>query len=273
MCLQVPENLAMRKIPFAALLIALAVTTFAHADDWSKTYTVAHAPQLRVDTSDASIRLDTWDQNKIEARVTTQRWKIGEGGIKIIERQASDTVEIEVRLPRRNFVFDIGERRVQIDIHMPRVGKVALRTGDGRISVNHLKGEMDFYSGDGRLEIEDVDGTLRAHTGDGSIRVSGRFDDLAVTSGDGRVSLQVRPGSRVQRSWEVRTSDGSVDLAIPADLAADLDLHTGDGHIALNVPVTVEGRLDRQDIRGKLNGGGNRLVVRTGDGSITVDKT
>jgi DUF4097 and DUF4098 domain-containing protein YvlB len=262
----------MRHLAVAVFAVALLLTA-AQADDWSKTYNVEHAPQLRVDTSDADIRLDTWDQNKIEAHVVTERWKIGEDGIKILERQTGDAVEIEVRFPHRNYVFDVGQRRVLIEIHMPRVGKVALRTGDGRISVNHLKGEMDFYSGDGRLEVDDVDGNLRAHTGDGSIRVGGRFDSVDVTSGDGRVSLMVRPGSRVASAWDVRTSDGSVSLEIPSDLAADLDLHTGDGHITMNLPLTVEGKFNNQDVHGKLNGGGNRLVVHTGDGSITVDKT
>ncbi|MFY9560486.1 MAG: DUF4097 family beta strand repeat-containing protein, partial [Terriglobales bacterium] len=188
--------------PFTIALFAVVLLlTAAHADNWSKTYTVEHAPQLRVDTSDAAIRLDTWDQNKIEVNVTTERWKIGQDGIKILERQTGDAVEIEVRFPHRNFVFDVGQRRVQIDIHMPRQGKIALRTGDGRISVSHLKGEMDLYTGDGRVEVDDVDGDLRARTGDGSIRVAGRFDAVDVTSGDGRVSLMVRPGSRVARSW------------------------------------------------------------------------
>jgi DUF4097 and DUF4098 domain-containing protein YvlB len=263
----------MRHLTLTAFAVALMLTA-ARADDWSKTYTVERTPQLRVDTSDADIRLDTWDQNKIEAHVTTERWKIGgEGGIKIVERQSGDAVEIEVRFPHRSFVFDTGSRRVLIELHMPRTGKINLRTGDGRISVNHLKGDLDLYSGDGRLEVDDVDGNLRARTGDGSIRVAGRFDSLDVTSGDGRVSLMARPGSRVARSWDVRTSDGSVNLEIPADLAADLDLHTGDGHISLNLPLTVEGKFSNQDVHGKLNGGGNRLVVHTGDGSITVDKS
>lgn len=262
----------MRTITLALFSVALLLTV-AQADDWSKTYDVNPAPQLRVDTSDADIRLDTWDQNKIEAHVTTERYKIGEGGIKVIERQTGNAVDIEVRIPTRHFSVEWGQHRVSIEIHMPREGKVNLRTGDGRISVSHLKGEMDFYSGDGRLEAEDVDGNLRARTGDGSMRIAGRFDSVDVSSGDGRVSVTARPGSRVQRPWEVRTSDGSVDLEIPGDLAADLDLHTGDGHISLNLPVTVEGKLDHQDIHGKLNGGGNRLVVHTGDGSITVDKS
>ena len=262
----------MRRFHLCLLTVALLFTA-AHADDWSKTYDVSPSPQLRVDTSDAEIRLDTWDQNKIEARVTTTRDKIGEGGVKVIERQVGNAVEIEVRMPNRHITVDWGQHRVSVEIHMPREGKVNLRTGDGRIYVSRLKGEMDFYSGDGRVEAEDVDGNVRARTGDGSMSITGRFDTLDVSSGDGRVSVTARPGSRVQQSWEVRTSDGSVDLAVPSDLAADLDLHTGDGHISLNLPVTVEGKLDRQDIHGKLNGGGNRLVVHTGDGSITVDKS
>ena len=262
----------MRQFAIALFAVALLLTA-AHADDWSKTYAVEHAPQLRVDTSDADIRLDTWDQNKIEAHVVAERWTIGENGIKILERQSGDAVEIEVRFPHQGFVFSTSRRHVLIEIHMPREGKVSLRTGDGRISVNHLKGEMDFYSGDGRLDLDDVEGSLRAHTGDGSIRAAGRFDSVDITSGDGHVSLLVRGGSRLARSWDVRTSDGSVSLEIPSDLAADLDLHTGDGRITMNLPLTVEGKVDGQDVRGKLNGGGNRLAVRTGDGSITVDKS
>jgi DUF4097 and DUF4098 domain-containing protein YvlB len=262
----------MRRIAIALFAVAVFLTT-AHADNWSKTYTVGSAAQLRVDTSDADIRLDTWDQNKIEAHVTTEHWKISEDGIKLIERQTGDAVEIEVRFPHHNFVFDVGRGRVLVEIHMPREGKVALRTGDGHISVNHLKGDMDFYSGDGRLDIDDVEGNVRARTGDGSIRLAGRLDSVNLTSGDGRVSLTVRPGSHVAHSWDVRTSDGSVNLEIPADLAADVELHTGDGRIALNLPLTVEGKFSNQDVHGKLNGGGNRLVAHTGDGSITVDKS
>jgi DUF4097 and DUF4098 domain-containing protein YvlB len=259
---------------FAIVLFAFALSlTVARADNWSKTYTIEHTPRLRVDTSDADIRIDTWDQNKIEAHVTTEGWKIGEDGVKIIERQGGDSVEIEVRLPRRSFVLNTGRRRVTIEIQMPREAKVALRTGDGNISVNHLRGDMDFYSGDGRLEIEDVEGSIRAHTGDGSIRVAGRLNGVDLTTGDGRVSLKAQAGSRVTQAWDVRTSDGSVNLEIPADLAADVDLHTGDGRITVNLPLSVEGKFGNQDVHGKLNGGGNRLNVHTGDGSITVDKS
>ena len=62
-------------------------------------------------------------------------------------------------------------------------------------------------------------------------------------------------------------------MQLPEALAADVELHTGDGHINLDMPLNVEGHLGRSDIRGKLNGGGNLLTIHTGDGSIHLEKS
>lgn len=72
----------MQRFALVIFGICLAFAPFAGADEWSKTYTLTGKPDLRVETSDANIRVDTWDQNTIEARVTTSRYKIGENGIK-----------------------------------------------------------------------------------------------------------------------------------------------------------------------------------------------
>ncbi len=72
--------------------------------------------------------------------------------------------------------------------------------------------------------------------------------------------------------WRLETGDGSVSLEVPGDLAADVDLHTSDGHIDLDMPVTTEGKIRQNEVRGKLNGGGSLLTIRTGDGSIHLRK-
>lgn len=244
----------------------------AMAEEWSKTFTLTGKPDLRVETSDADIRVDTWDQNTIGAKVTTERWKIGDDGIKIIDRQNGNSVELEVRFPHRNFVFDIGRRSVIIDIHMPREGQVRLHTNDGHIELRNLKGDLDLSSGDGHLDIDGVDGSLRARTGDGSIRANGRFDHLTLDTSDGRIETTVLPGSTLGSAWDVHTGDGSVTLRLPDNLAADVDLRTGDGRIHLDMPITVQGGISDHNVRGKLNGGGNLLAVRTGDGSIRLEK-
>jgi DUF4097 and DUF4098 domain-containing protein YvlB len=265
-------KLALKGLSLLILAVSVVAVLPAYADEWSKTYNLSGKPDLRVETSDANIRVSTWDQNNIEARVTTTRYKIGEGGIRIEEHQTGDSVEIEVRYPHHNFRVEWGSHRVEIEIHMPREGKVNLRTGDGKIEIGGLKGEMDLHSGDGSETLDGVDGKLRASTGDGHITANGRFDELELKTGDGRVEVRAAAGSSLASGWRLETGDGSVTLEVPGDLAADVDLHTSDGHIDLDVPVTTEGKIRENEVHGKLNGGGSPLTIRTGDGSIHLRK-
>src|ERR1700691_2595763 len=89
------------------IVAVLAFTTFTHADDWSKTYDLTGKPELRVETHDANVRVEVWDQNKIEARVTTRGWHIGSKGLEIVEHQQGNAVAIELREPHRSH-FSIG---------------------------------------------------------------------------------------------------------------------------------------------------------------------
>ena len=262
----------MNRIGLAILALGLTVTLPAWADEWSKTYNLMGKPDLRIETSDADIRVTTGDQNTIQAKVITTRYKIGEGGIRIAEHQDGDHVDIDVRYPHHNFNIEWGQHHVEIIIQMPREGKVNLRTGDGKIEVNGLKGEMDLHSGDGSETLEAVDGKLHATTGDGHIRANGRFDELDLKTGDGHVEVRAASGSSLATNWRLETGDGNVTLEVPGDMAADVDLHTSDGHIDLDMPVTTSGKMRENEIRGKLNGGGSLLSIRTGDGSIYLRK-
>lgn len=262
----------MKRIVLAVVILSLATAMPALADEWSKTYNLSGKPELRIETSDANIRVNTWDQNSIEAKVITTRYKIGEGGIRVEEHQSGDLVELEVRYPHHAFNVEWGPHKVDILIQMPREGKVNFRTGDGKIDIDGLKGDMDLHSGDGSERLDNVDGKLRASTSDGHIRASGRFDELDLKTGDGHVDVRANSGSTMASSWRLETGDGNVSLEVPDNFAADVDLHTGDGHIDLEMPVTTTGQMRENEVRGKLNGGGSSLTIHTGDGSIHLRK-
>jgi DUF4097 and DUF4098 domain-containing protein YvlB len=272
------KRIGMERWLVAVLMLAGFVCSLAalpaRADDWSKTYTLTGNPDLRVDTSDANIHVSTWEQNTIDAKVTTTRYKIGDDGIRIEEHQSGNVVEIDVRYPHNHGItIDWGQHRVDIDIHMPHEGRVDLHTGDGKIELANFKGEMQLRSGDGSQEINSVDGKLRALTGDGHIHANGRFDVLDLKTGDGSLEARALPGSALGASWRLESGDGTVTLEVPDGLAADVELHTGDGHIDLDMPITTEGKIREGEVRGKLNGGGNLLMIHTGDGSIRLRKS
>jgi hypothetical protein len=103
------------------------------------------------------------------------------------------------------------------------------------------------------------------------VKAEGRFDELEIGTGDGPVEVDARPRSAVAGEWRVTTGDGPVTLRLPRDLRADLDIHSGDGGISTNLSVEVSGTISRGSLRGRLNGGGERIYVHTGDGSIRVE--
>ena len=263
---------AMKRLSLAVLAVAIVAAVPAYADEWSKTYNLSGRADLRIETSDANIHVTTWDQNTIAAKVVTNRYKIGEGGIRVEEHQSGDSVEIDVRYPHHNLNVEWGQHKVDIIIQMPREGRVNLRTGDGKIDIAGLKGEMDLHSGDGSENLEAVDGKLHASTGDGHITAHGRFDELELKTGDGHVEVRATQGSTLAAGWRLETGDGNVSLEIPGELSADVSLHTSDGHIDLDMPIVTEGKIRENEVHGKLNGGGSPLTIRTGDGSIHLRK-
>jgi hypothetical protein len=256
-----PKRIAL----FAATLLAAAA--LAPAEEWTHTYTVAGHPALHVDARDGSVTVRGGDQKNISATVTAIGWKIAPGELEVLDHQMGDRVEIALRVPSVN--WSIGRRSVRVEIQVPRETQVDVRTGDGAIRVSDVSGEMRLTTGDGGIEATAVDGVLRARTGDGRISARGRFTALNLHTGDGSITAEVLPGSRLSSAWRIETGDGSVNLKVPADLAADLDLQTGDGSLSFDLPVTTT-QHDKHSVKGKLNGGGPVFSVRTGDGSLRL---
>jgi DUF4097 and DUF4098 domain-containing protein YvlB len=261
----------MRKTNPTLLFVLLAVCgSPSFADEWKKSFSIPGKADLRVEVDDGEASLRTWDRNQIDVRIITEGCKIEPSEVRVTDHQAGDRVEIEVRVPRTHISF--GRRSVRVELQVPRELRASIHSGDGKISVQDLKGEIRLSTSDGSIEADAVDGDFEAKTGDGRIRATGRWDRLSLQTNDGSVDAEARAGSKMAGSWRINTGDGSVSLRLPENFAADLDAHTGDGKITVDFPVTASGSLGGSELRGKLNGGGQMLVVRTGDGPIRLHR-
>ncbi|MGA7653417.1 MAG: DUF4097 family beta strand repeat-containing protein, partial [Terracidiphilus sp.] len=116
-------------------------------------------------------------------------------------------------------------------------------------------------------------GTLESHSSDGSVHIDGRFTAVQVRTSDGSLELVLNDGSQLTTASSVEASDGRVVIRVPRNLAADLDIHTGDGHIDCNLPLVMNG-YDSHDgghqIHGRLNAGGTPFTIHTHDGNVTI---
>jgi DUF4097 and DUF4098 domain-containing protein YvlB len=276
-------------VPMALTAILLAACA-AEADEWHKTYTVSSKPTIQVQTNDGSVHVSTSNGNQIEARVETIGWRIDDSEVRIIERQTGDRIEFEARVPNIHLDFSFKRRALRIELRIPRdadlsvrsgdgsvetsdnIGALDIRTGDGRITVNGAKGDVRISTGDGRITARDLDGRLDASSGDGRIEVEGRLDAVNLKTNDGSIEARLSRGSRIAAPWSLRSGDGRITLRLPDDFQADLDARTGDGGVHVDFPFVETGKRDRSEMRGKLNGGGPLMTVRTGDGSINISK-
>ncbi len=277
-------------IPAAALAILLAAPRAALADEWHKTYTVSGKAAVRVTTNDGAVRIATWDGKQIEARVETIGWRIADNEVRVTERQSGDAVEVEARVPNTQWHMGIDRRSLRIELKIPREADLNVRTGDGSVEVEPIAGTLDVHTGDGHITVSGakgdirlstgdghidatgLDGRLDASSGDGRIHVEGRFDLVTLKTNDGAIDARVSDGSKMSAGWSVRSGDGSVTLHLPDGFQADVDAHTGDGRISLDFPLLVSGTFGRSELRGKMNGGGPTLYIRTGDGSIHIQR-
>jgi DUF4097 and DUF4098 domain-containing protein YvlB len=278
-------------IAAVAGILALGSATLARSEEVNKTFSVTGHARVRVETDDGAVRVSTGDIKQVEIRVLYSGYKL-DRDLRVSTTQSGDEVQVVAKTMSGSFWnWGVRHTSLRVEIHMPKDadlnvrtgdgsveadsvnGNVEVATGDGSITVQGARGNIRFHTGDGSIEARGLDGRVDASSGDGHINLEGRFDGLNIKTGDGSVTARAGAGSKMNAAWSVYTGDGSVDMQIPGDLQADIDASTHDGHISLGLPLTVEGTFSSSKIHGKLNGGGQALTIRTGDGSIRLEKS
>jgi hypothetical protein len=162
---------------------------------------------------------------------------------------------------------------------------VRASTGSGDIELTDLGGQVYGETGSGNLRALRVNGPLTATTGSGDVRVEQSSDstvkvetgsgNIEVTAGRGSMLLHTGSGNITARGepsgeWRLDTGSGNIRAYVPENAAFDLDCHTGSGGIVTKHPLTVEGKISRHAVRGKVRGGGARLMASTGSGNIEI---
>ena len=218
-----------------------------------------HSLQIEVRApKNADFQIDTGD-GSVETQRIDGRLKVHTGDGSVRAQAVTGSVDIQT-----------GDGGITLE---GANGDIRVRTGDGTIMVQGAHGDIQLHTGDGRIEGRHLDGKLDASSGDGHINIDGRLDVLNIKTGDGSINARLLPGSKVAYGWNIRTSDGSVDVVVPADLQANIEATTRDGRISLGIPVTVEGGMSNSQVRGKMNGGGQPFIIQTADGSIRLSKS
>jgi hypothetical protein len=259
------------------------------AEDRQKLYPVSGKPSLTIGTGDASTEVQPCAACR-EVKIRVQWNDRGAEDYTIAESQSGDHVNFELKAKQR-FHVSIGNR------HEPRVlveepkemdleartsdgglkaygikGTVSLHTNDGGVEVADVSGAIKLVASDGSIRMHNLTGTLESRSSDGNVTIDGKLSGVQVHTSGGSLDLTLAEGSQLTTASRIEASDGNVKIRLPKTLAADIDLHTGDGHIDCQLPLTMNGYDSGggRNISGKLNAGGTPLTIHTRDENFTV---
>lgn len=216
--------------------------------------------------------------------------------------QSGNSIEATAKRTNNRSRGWFGNNNLSISfvVYTPREMSSDLKTSGGHIETRGLEGNQEIATSGGHLELANLKGTIKARTSGGHIDISDVLGDIQARTSGGHIDVRKSEGS-----LKIKTSGGHIDLAevngtVEAStsgggISADLDsigefvnLRTSGGNINISVPGEMgldlnlrgsyvstrlknfSGEVDRDEVRGKLNGGGPQISARTSGGTVSL---
>lgn len=256
----------MRKlaITFAFLMVTATAAAKELTETIDKTFDVRPGATVSLSNVNGSVTVTAWDQPRVRVvavkEVKGDRDEVSEAMRELrVEMTPKDGgLVVHTRYPRRDgfsSIFDwlTGDHvqaQVRYDVKVPRTMNVDLETVNGRIRLAEVNGNHVLETTNGRIEVARCAGSLEASTTNGGIQA----ELTSVTK---------------NQPLRFETTNGRIEVTLPANMAADVDAGTTNGSIHTDLPVSTT-RISRNSLRGTINGGGTPIRLRTTNGGIEI---
>jgi len=231
-------------------LAFLAPQCFGVTREFTRTYPLRPDGSFELSNVNGTVRIEGWDKDEVEVRAvkTTPDQESLLDLVAIDIDAKPDALSISTRYPQEEGV----EVAVDYVIHVPRRAQLS--------HISNVNGTLRVVSSDSIGELHTVNGNIEVYEGSGNVHAH-------TTNGNVYLELK-RPADEHGASAE--TTNGSVLLAIPADLPADLEARCMNGNFSSELPMVMKGAEQPRIVHGKLGRGGAPIHLGTVNGAIRV---
>jgi hypothetical protein len=234
-----------------SLITALfAIPIYASSLETTKTYPLRANGSFELNNVNGSVRIEGWDKNVVEIRAI----KTSVGQQSLLDMVAidvdarPDAVTVSTRYPQEEGV----EVAVDYVIHVPRYAQLQhVNDINGTLRIFRSEAVGELHTVNGNIEVYDSSGDMHAHTTNGNVYVELKH------SADARGAF-------------AQTTNGSILLAIPADLPAQVEGRCMNGSFSSELPMVMLGSAEPRTVHGRLGHGGAPIHLGTVNGTIRV---
>ncbi|HEX2253324.1 MAG TPA: hypothetical protein VHQ65_08660 [Thermoanaerobaculia bacterium] len=214
--------------------------------------------QLSAELDYASIVVEAYDGTEVLAEAEQTRPVADDPRPDGLRRVRRLNLSLHASGNRVVLLVPDADTGVEVRLRVPRRTDLDLTTSNGgNLVVRGVEGELALVTSNAAITLEGVAGTVLASTSNGAIR--------------GTVA-RVAPG----RPMSFVTSNGDVDLTLPADLAADLYVETDDQFLSgfdlapLADPPRRSAPPNSRFVYAAVGGGGPQIRIRTDNGRVVL---
>ncbi|MEJ2501880.1 MAG: hypothetical protein P8177_00970 [Gemmatimonadota bacterium] len=129
--------------------------------------------------------------------------------------------------------------------------------------------DLRLAASNGGIRLAELSGVVEARTTNGGIHLLGGAGDVRGETTNGGLHVELLGDRWDGAGLDLQTTNGGVEIVVPRGYSAELETGTVNGGMRLDLPVTVQGRIDRR-IRTTLGDGGPLIRALTTNGGVVL---
>ncbi len=302
------------KLSLVALAVALLGLTACDIEnigdfqryqrDFHYSYPLKAGGSFSVESFNGSVEISGWDQDSVDISgtkygpsqesadslridVENSPGAVSVRAVRPSERRNNQGARFIVKIPRTAVLDRITTSNGSIRT-LDGSGPARLRTTNGSIRVEDLKGSLDAQTSNAGVELLNVDGDAKVGSSNGHIHADHLRGSLEASTSNSSIAVSVSEAARTVR---LDTTNGSVDLTLPANYASDAHVSTSNSSITVRMPgqpnarlmahtsnasittdfeLRTQGTFNKNQMEGTLGNGGPLIDLGTSNGSIRL---
>jgi len=230
--------------------VMMAPGCFGVSQEVRKTYPMRADGTFELNNVNGTVRIEGWDKDEVEVRAIKSTPEDGSLlDLVAIEVDATaDGFSVSTHYPQEQGV----EVAVDYVVYVPRHAQLS--------RVNNINGAVRVFSSESLGELHTVNGNIEIYESSG---------DVHAHTINGNVYLELKHANDAKGA-SVETTNGSVLLAIPQDLPAELEARCMNGRFSSDLPMVMKGEAQPRTVHGERGHGGAPIHLGTVNGTIRV---
>ncbi|MCK4698129.1 MAG: DUF4097 family beta strand repeat protein [Dehalococcoidia bacterium] len=177
----------------------------------------------------------------------------------------SAEVDITITAPANSDV-ELETSNGAIELHGIE-GTGTLKTSNGMIVLQNVKGDFDGRTSNGRIEVDTMEGTGYFRTSNGRMDLQGVTGEVDAETGNGNIAFSgdLTAGGNNR----LVTGNGNVAVELLGTPSVSLDASTGNGDVTCELEITATTTGD-EHLVGTIGAEEADLYIHTSNGNVTI---